>query len=73
MKKLFFKTSKGFSKPQNDIEEALKPFPEFREELFDKLYIPSLISIFLKMVQFILDILQSTKMSMRRYIPMTKI
>jgi len=27
-----------FPKLQSDIEEALKPFPEFREELFDKLY-----------------------------------
>jgi len=27
-----------FPKLQHDIEEALKPFPEFREELFDKLY-----------------------------------
>jgi len=27
-----------FPKLQKDIEEALKPFPEFREELFDKLY-----------------------------------
>jgi adenine-specific DNA-methyltransferase len=27
-----------FPKLQNDIEEALKPFPEFKEELFDKLY-----------------------------------
>ncbi|MEA2065661.1 MAG: DNA methyltransferase, partial [Thermotogota bacterium] len=27
-----------FPKLQGDIEEALKPFPEFREELFDKLY-----------------------------------
>ncbi|MEO0283887.1 MAG: site-specific DNA-methyltransferase [candidate division WOR-3 bacterium] len=27
-----------FTKLQKDIEEALKPFPEFREELFDKLY-----------------------------------
>lgn len=27
-----------FPKLQQDIEEALKPFPEFREELFDKLY-----------------------------------
>jgi len=25
-------------KLQDDVEEALKPFPEFREELFDKLY-----------------------------------
>lgn len=27
-----------FPKLQQDIEDALKPFPEFREELFDKLY-----------------------------------
>jgi adenine-specific DNA-methyltransferase len=27
-----------FPKLQKDIEEALKPFPEFRDELFDKLY-----------------------------------
>ena len=27
-----------FPKLQKDINEALKPFPEFREELFDKLY-----------------------------------
>lgn len=27
-----------FPKLQSDIEEALKPFPDFREELFDKLY-----------------------------------
>jgi len=27
-----------FPKLQQDIESALKPFPEFREELFDKLY-----------------------------------
>jgi len=27
-----------FPKLQKDIDEALKPFPEFREELFDKLY-----------------------------------
>jgi len=27
-----------FPKLQKDIEEALRPFPEFREELFDKLY-----------------------------------
>lgn len=27
-----------FSKLKEDIEEALKPFPEFKEELFDKLY-----------------------------------
>ena len=27
-----------FPKLQSDIESALKPFPEFREELFDKLY-----------------------------------
>ncbi|VUT25139.1 MAG: putative methyltransferase [Candidatus Methanolliviera sp. GoM_oil] len=27
-----------FPKLQEDISEALKPFPEFREELFDKLY-----------------------------------
>jgi len=27
-----------FSKLQKDIEDALKPFPEFKEELFDKLY-----------------------------------
>ena len=27
-----------FPKLQKDIEEALQPFPEFREELFDKLY-----------------------------------
>ena len=27
-----------FPKLQSDIEEVLKPFPEFREELFDKLY-----------------------------------
>jgi adenine specific DNA methylase Mod len=27
-----------FPKLQKDIEEALKPFPEFKEELFDKLY-----------------------------------
>ncbi|MGH7800093.1 MAG: site-specific DNA-methyltransferase [Thermodesulfobacteriota bacterium] len=27
-----------FPKLKQDIEEALKPFPEFREELFDKLY-----------------------------------
>ncbi|MCX7837753.1 MAG: site-specific DNA-methyltransferase, partial [candidate division WOR-3 bacterium] len=27
-----------FPKLQKDIEKALKPFPEFREELFDKLY-----------------------------------
>jgi adenine-specific DNA-methyltransferase len=27
-----------FPKLQKDIEESLKPFPEFKEELFDKLY-----------------------------------
>ncbi|MEK7281186.1 MAG: site-specific DNA-methyltransferase, partial [Chloroflexota bacterium] len=27
-----------FPRLQQDIEAALKPFPEFREELFDKLY-----------------------------------
>ena len=27
-----------FPRLGNDIEEVLKPFPEFREELFDKLY-----------------------------------
>jgi len=27
-----------FPKLQKDIEDALKPFPEFKEELFDKLY-----------------------------------
>jgi len=27
-----------FTKLQKDIEDALKPFPEFKEELFDKLY-----------------------------------
>jgi len=27
-----------FPKLKKDIKEALKPFPEFREELFDKLY-----------------------------------
>ncbi len=27
-----------FPKLQKDIDESLKPFPEFREELFDKLY-----------------------------------
>jgi len=27
-----------YPKLQKDIEDALKPFPEFKEELFDKLY-----------------------------------
>ena len=27
-----------FPKLQRDIKEALKPFPEFKEEFFDKLY-----------------------------------
>lgn len=27
-----------FPRLKQDIEEALKPFPDFREELFDKLY-----------------------------------
>ncbi|PJB47870.1 MAG: site-specific DNA-methyltransferase, partial [Chloroflexi bacterium CG_4_9_14_3_um_filter_45_9] len=27
-----------FPRLQKDIEEALKPFPEFKDELFDKLY-----------------------------------
>jgi len=27
-----------FPKLQKDINEALKPFPDFREELFEKLY-----------------------------------
>ena len=27
-----------FPRLQKDINEALKPFPDFREELFDKLY-----------------------------------
>ena len=27
-----------FPKLKQDIEKALEPFPEFREELFDKLY-----------------------------------
>ncbi len=27
-----------FPKLQEDVEEAVKPFPDFKEELFDKLY-----------------------------------
>ncbi|MEW6574435.1 MAG: hypothetical protein AB1374_12485 [Bacillota bacterium] len=27
-----------FPKLQKDIEEAIEPFPDFRDELFDKLY-----------------------------------
>lgn len=36
--KSIYYEKKVFQKLKEDIESALKPFPEFREELFDKLY-----------------------------------
>ncbi len=55
-----------FPKLKEDVDRAFEPFPEFKEELFDKLY-TFLTAIFQKVVRFILDILQSIKMSMKRY------
>jgi len=37
IKSRYYQTG-GFPQLQKDIDEALKPFPDFREELFDKLY-----------------------------------